>query len=247
MPIHDWARVSANLFHHFHQVWTTRLADALNGGLLPPGYSALVEQHAGGLVPDVVGLQRRPRSGSPPQPSGAGVVVAEPRMRHALLAEVTLANRANRVAIRHQLGRVVCLIEIVSPGNKSSGSALRSFVAKAVEFLNAGVHLLVVDLFPPSPERDPLGIHQAIWDEISPEQIVERTPEEPLTLAAYVAAPSMRAYVEPVAVGQILPDMPAFLDEDAHVPVPLESTYQATWASCPEDMRAAVEGREPTE
>jgi hypothetical protein len=25
------------------------------------------------------------------------------------------------------------------------------------------------------------------------------------------------------------------------VPVPLEATYQATWASCPEDMREAVE------
>jgi hypothetical protein len=39
----------------------------------------------------------------------------------------------------------------------------------------------------------------------------------------------------------VLPDMPAWLDEDTYVPVPLEATYQSTWASCPEDMRDVVE------
>jgi hypothetical protein len=53
------------------------------------------------------------------------------------------------------------------------------------------------------------------------------------------------AYVESVAVGEPLPDMPAFLDPDSWIPVPLEATYQATWASCPEDMREAVEQGEP--
>src|SRR5205814_2220323 len=56
MPIHNWARVEANLFHHFHQAWTMTISNVLNGGLLPNGFSALVEQHAGGLVPDVIAL-----------------------------------------------------------------------------------------------------------------------------------------------------------------------------------------------
>lgn len=56
MPIHDWSRVDANLFHHFHQRWTVAIADALNTGVLPPGFSALVEQHAAGLVPDVLAV-----------------------------------------------------------------------------------------------------------------------------------------------------------------------------------------------
>ncbi len=42
-----------------------------------------------------------------------------------------------------------------------------------------------------------------------------------------------------------MPNMPAYLDVDNWVPVPLEATYQATWASCPEDMRTAVERGEP--
>jgi hypothetical protein len=208
MPIHDWARVDADLFHDFHQTWTIAIRNALNGGLLPRGFSALVEQHAAGLVPDVLA-----------------------------------AACGNRITIHHPLGRVVCAIEIVSSGNKSSRSALRSFVEKTLEFLHKGVHLLIVDLFPPSM-HDPQGIHKAIWDEIQDQQVeqpFELPHDHRLTLAAYVADAASEAYVELVRVGELLPDMPAFLGVDSYIPVPLEATYQATWASCPEDMREAVE------
>ena len=57
------------------------------------------------------------------------------------------------------------MIEIVSPGNKDSRAALREFVDKVIDFLRQGIHLLVVDLFPPT-RRDPFGIHKAVWDEI---------------------------------------------------------------------------------
>jgi hypothetical protein len=39
------------------------------------------------------------------------------------------------------------------------------FVDKTIQFLRAGIHVLAIDLFPPTP-RDPLGIHKVIWDEI---------------------------------------------------------------------------------
>ncbi len=48
-------------------------------------------------------------------------------------------------------------------------------------------------------------------------------------------------YVEAIGVGDVLPDMPLFLAYSWHVPVPLESTYQATWNASPEDYRVAVE------
>ena len=35
MPIHDWTRVDAGLFHDFHQSWTVALRNALNEGILP--------------------------------------------------------------------------------------------------------------------------------------------------------------------------------------------------------------------
>ena len=33
MPIHDWTRVEAGIFHAFHHDWVTELARALNRGV----------------------------------------------------------------------------------------------------------------------------------------------------------------------------------------------------------------------
>jgi hypothetical protein len=72
MPMHDWTRVEPTIYHHFHQCWSTAIADALNAGLLPPGLSALLEQHASGLVPDLLGAERRgPRR---PRPGGTATI-----------------------------------------------------------------------------------------------------------------------------------------------------------------------------
>lgn len=253
MPIHDWSRVDANVYHHFHQRWTIAICDSLNSGVLPTGFSALVEQHAAGLVPDVLALQRRGNGTPRSAPKGGVLTVAAPKTRLTFQTTRNLLHlRANRIAVRHRMGEVVCIIEIVSPGNKDSQAALRSFVEKTKEFLESGVNVLIVDPFPPTP-RDPGGIHKAVWDEIEGEEPFELPADQPLTLAAYVAGNitvgrSIRAYVETLGYGSALPDMPAYLDADHHVPVPLESTYQATWASCPADMRYLVEhGKLPDE
>ncbi len=41
MPIHDWTRVEAGIFHHFHHGWIEEIARALNRGLLPADYYAM--------------------------------------------------------------------------------------------------------------------------------------------------------------------------------------------------------------
>lgn len=245
MPVHDWGRVDANVYHHFHQAWTVTICSSLNAGLLPPGYSALVEQHAGGLVPDVLTLQRRSR------PSGGVLTATPPKAALVRTAKSVLAARANRIAIRYRLGEIACIVEIVSPGNKSGRAALCSFVEKSLDCLRQGIHLLVIDILPPTP-RDPQGMYKVIWDEIEEEPFA-LPPDKPLTLAAYVAGDLLTgiettAYVNLIGVGDILPDMPAYLDRSGHVPVPLEATYQAAWATCPADMRELVEtGKLPGE
>lgn len=60
-------------------------------------------------------------------------------------------------------------------------------------------------------------------------------------LASYEAGSEEVAYLEPLAVGQVMPDMPLFLSRDFHIYVPLESTYQAAWNASPEMLRTAVE------
>lgn len=243
MPIHDWSRVPTGLFHHFHQQWSGSLCNGLNAGRLPEGYFALVEQHAAGVVPDVLTLHLKPKPTGHNGPSG-GVSLATAPPKSRFISKATEADlyalRANRVAVRNPLGEVVAVVEIVSPGNKSSRNALRSFVEKSLDLLRHGVHLLVIDLFPPGP-RDPQGIHPAIWGEIR-EEPFELPPDKPLTVASYSAAVLLTAYVEPVAVGDVLPEMPVFLDPDTYVRAPLEETYLATWADCPGPFREAVQG-----
>jgi hypothetical protein len=54
-----------------------------------------------------------------------------------------------------------------------------------IEFLDQGVHVLVIDLFPPTP-HEPQGIHQAIWSE-KYDGDFEFHPDKPFTLASYRA------------------------------------------------------------
>lgn len=57
MPIHDGTRVDDGTFHAFHTSWITHLSGTLNRGVLPSGYYALPEQHAGRPIADILTLQ----------------------------------------------------------------------------------------------------------------------------------------------------------------------------------------------
>jgi hypothetical protein len=246
MPIHDWTRVDAGLFHHFHQQWATYVCNALNSGKLPPDYFALVEQNIRGPIPDVLTLRLSPeaerdteRGTERDREGGGGVAIAErvPRTRLTRRLELdSYLRKASSVTVRHRHGDVVAVLEIVSPGNKASRAEFQALVEKSATLLRQGVHLLVIDLFPPG-KRDPQGIHKAIWDEFE-EQELELPADKPLTLAAYDAGPECVAYVEFVGVGDTLPEMPLFLRPEFYVTTPLEDTYQTAWAMFP----AALQG-----
>jgi len=243
MPIHDWTRVKAGTYHNFHQLWTSTLTNRLNAGLLPSGFFAMAEQIIGRPETDVVTLQTCSRP-KPPRDANGGVVVAPARPKTRFVLPIPrdqerYAGKANRIAIHHELGDVVAVIEIVSPGNKDRKHSLQSFVDKAVDWIGQQVNLLVVDPFPPGP-HDPRGIHRAIWDEFT-DQPFELPPDKPLTMAAYQVAPISTAYVEPIAVGDRLPDMPLFLYDELYVNVPLEETYQTTWSVLPIEIRRLLE------
>jgi hypothetical protein len=249
MPIHDWTRVDAGIFHAFHHDWITEIARALNRGILPAAYYALPEQIASGLGPDVLTLRRPGGNGTPavagPPDGGMAVALAPPRVRIRMSSEANrYAAKAKAVTIRHVSNhQVVALVEIVSPGNKNNQNGLNAFVRKAREALAAGIHLLLVDLFPPST-RDPQGIHGAVWGEDCGADYV-LPADKPLTCVAYVGGPSAEAFIELVAVGDALPEMPLFLTPDVYVAVPLDATYQAAWEGMPAYWRDVLTA-EPT-
>jgi hypothetical protein len=243
MPIHDWTRVDAGIFHAFHHSWIEEIARALNRGLLPAEYYALAEQHAAGFGPDVLTLQDDADDNVEPTPAAGdgGALLTAPKLQPT--AETDLAfyrRKQSSVAVRHVSGdRIVAMVEIVSPGNKASRSALRAFVEKAAELLEKRIHLLIVDLHPPR-RRDPQGIHREIWEEIAGQEYAAPA-EKPLTLAAYESGLSVRAYVVSVAVGDELIDMPLFLEPGKAVHVPLEATYRAAFAVVPRRWRRVLE------
>jgi Protein of unknown function (DUF4058) len=241
MPIHDWTRVPAGIFHDFHHAWIEEIKRYLNRGKLPPGYYALAEQLASGLGPDVLALHQPVKDLGEPEQLRGGVNIAEriPKVRfHAGNEAESYAAKAKVVVVRHASDhRVIAMIEVVSSGNKSSRSRINSFVRKAEEALAAGIHLMLADLFPPGP-RDPEGIHPLIWDG-RPDQFAYAA-ENPLTFAAYIGDPAPQAFVEPAAVGDFLPEMPLFLTTEIYVLVSLETTYQAAWQEFPAVWRKAM-------
>ncbi len=210
MPIHDWTRLEAGDFHHFHQGWVVEISNALNRGLLPSGYIAMTEQVTGRPIPDVVTLHTNEPD---EEPGGVAVAQAPPSARlMARLEKINYAKRADQVVIRHGRGKVVAIIEIVSPGNKDSRNSIRAFVEKAADALNQGVNLLIVDLFPRAA-RDPQGLHQAILDELSDERF-EEVLGKPLVAASFLGGDLPEAYAEPLAVGDPLPSLPIFLSPE---------------------------------
>jgi hypothetical protein len=248
MPAHDWTRVFPGTFHDFHSAWIIHLKETLNAGVLPDEFFALAEQHSGDAVPDVLTLSRFPRRNGGVTTSG-GLLVAEtpPKVSLCVEADEDVVYRTLRrtIAIRHRTGReLVAMVEIVSPSNKASQPALDQFVDKSASAIRQGIHLLVIDLVPPSP-RDPQGIHGEIWKHVGGD--FRAPPARPLTLVAYEAAQLPKAFVEPISVGSELPPMPLFLDIGRYVNTPLEATYMAAYQGMPRVLKDVLEGAAPPE
>jgi hypothetical protein len=198
----------------------------------------MADQRVSGPEPDVIAPRLRG-----PEPQG-GLVVAEipPRIQRAARVQTETAlyaRKANRIVIHHELGRVVAMIEVVSPGNKDAKHAVASLIAKAVDLIRDGIHFLMIDLFPPGA-RDPQGIPQAIWDELVGGSLGTRPVDKLLIVAAYDAGNELTAYVDALVVGDVLPDAPLFLAPGWYVNVPLEQTYMASWDVAPKPIRDLV-------
>ncbi len=162
MPLHDWSRIPAGLFHDFHQTWSIQIKLALNAGILPKGLSALVEQRSGPRESDVLAIESLGRLRSEFSNDGGVATTAPPITRF--------------------VGR--------------TSKQIKDFA------------------FPDGKDR---------------------------ILASYETGEVQAYYVEPIGIGDILPEMPLFLRNGWQVPVPLESTYLATWSTSPEEFRVAVE------
>jgi hypothetical protein len=103
--------------------------------------------------------------------------------------------RPSQIVIRRDLGRMIALIDAPLSEVKSSASALRVLVGSIIQCLEARVHVLLIDLFPPTP-NDPFGLHKAVWEKLGHDDFVHSPPKD-RTLVSYECGEIYSAYVEP--------------------------------------------------
>jgi hypothetical protein len=224
------------VFHHFHTAWLVQLSRALNEGVLPEGYIARTEEYVGPYQADVLTLE----TGGTPPATG----LAAPRPAPGLRPTVTIAPPRLPTWRRRRIGvfsakdeRRVALLEVVSPGNKDSQPRADQFRDKLVECVASGLHVLLVDLLPPT--RLAPGIGAAVARELGGADV----PEEGRSTTSFEVQerpPTVRVYHATLALGATLPSAPLFLEPGRHVEVPLDPTYGEAVACLPRVDRAAL-------
>lgn len=245
MNMHDWTRAVSGAFPHWHAYFIADIGRAL-APELPEGFSVTVEQHLGKLATaDLLALHASdPAAAWPPrQVSGRGAVAfaeKEPAVTRRVLLQPQPIRSGKTLTVRHASNdRIVALIEVISPGNKTK-DGVRVFVSKTVSAIEAGIHILVVDVLPPG-KYDPQGLHGKISRQLTGKG--EGPPADtPITFASYRAEwPVPVAYLRHLAPGGPVPDMPLALTPDYYVTVPLGLAYETAFKTIPPNWARAFD------
>lgn len=206
MPLHDWMRVSREAICDFQQTWLVFLRLTL-ARVLPAGFYGNVERHHSRFV------ARR-------------ASVADP---HGSEAAANSLSRASSLAVRRAgTDRLVALIELASPSNKDRPASVAAYVEKAKAALDAGVHLVHLDMLPPTPHAL-ANLSSAIWDAADGRDY-PFDPAKPFAADAFVADRVNELYANPLGLGDEWPLVPLFLDPETYIDLPLAETYEQAFA-----------------
>lgn len=238
MPIPDWTLVDPPAFHDFHQLWLACLRLRMSSGLLPDGYFVHLERHFGKFESDILTLSSpTPLRNGRPIGSGngtGGVAVAVRPPRAGARLSASPVKQSSLAVRRVGTDRLVALLELASPSNKDRAASVSAYVEKAKAALDAGVHLVHLDMLPPTPHA-PANLSAAIWDAVN-------GADYPFALAKPFAADGFMAdrvielYANPLALGDEWPDVPLFLDTETYIDLPLAATYAQAFAGvAPQD------------
>jgi hypothetical protein len=217
----------------FHSQWASSLAAQLNAGLLPPRHFA-DPQVTHGRVEGDVATDRLTGNGAASTlastASGGVATLASPVWSPpapTLEMDAVFAAEFTVLVINVEAGpTLVGAIELVSPSNKARPAARRAFAMKCMNYVNAGVGLITVDVV---TER-----HANLHDEMA-QLIVGNAPRFPGTPSIYAAAyrpfrdherDLVSVWPVTLGVGEPLPVLPLWLREVAEpVRVDFEAAY----------------------
>jgi hypothetical protein len=126
-------------------------------------------------------------------------------------------------------GKLVAVIEIVSPANKDRPDHRRVFVTKCAAFLQQRVSVIIIDLV---TER-----HFNLYDELldligrSDPSLGAEPPETYAVACRWTEAGSrgtLETWNHRLALGRPLPTLPLWLADDIAIPLDLEKSYEET-------------------
>lgn len=236
MPLRDHFRPPVTLRHSWdvlHGGWPMKIVEALQPAL-PPEYVAGPQVHLGGSVEvDVATFENdRPPAGPwPGNEAGGGTAVAEwPATEPTVRLETDLPD-ADEYEVRvydvTRGRRLVAAVELVSPSNKDRPETRRAFVEKCAALVRQGVSVTVVDVvtvreFNLSAEL--LTVLGPTPADLDPSHIYATTCRGRRPGPRWV----VEAWHRPLLLGQPLPALPLWLNDDRAVTLDLEGSYEAT-------------------
>ncbi len=212
----------------FHATWASALADALNERVLPPGYIALEQVHAGPAIEIDVATTTDPAAGA----NGGGGTATLPRTvwlpaTAPLVLPAVFPPGCTVEILSTEGGRtLVAALELVSPGNKDRAATRSLFAAKCATYLSRGVGLVVLDVVTNRQGNlhneliDMLGLGAAFW--LPAEQSLYTVAYRPLNEAGQGR---IETWPTALAVGQPLPTVPLSLEAEHCLAVDLEAAY----------------------
>jgi hypothetical protein len=195
---------------------------------LPRGeYHALAHIYLGTQIEaDVAEFERPDYDPDPGNGDGGLALATEIETAVATVPIVFPDEFEVRVVERTGSGRLVGVIELVSPGNKKESAEREAFVNKCVAYLGAGVGLAVIDVV---TERR-ANLHNELVRRLGSDQPPAVLADEPLYAAGY--RPVRRKeqnlldlWPHVLAVGQPLPRVPFALKGGPTISLDLEATY----------------------
>jgi Protein of unknown function (DUF4058) len=238
MPLRDHFRPPVESRHSWdelHGMWPAVIVQQLFP-ILPDGYVAAPRVHLGAAFEIDVSTyahdepvrQKTPRNGN-----GGVAVAAWSPPKPTLTLETDLPDQDEyevRVYDARHGRRLVAAIEIVSPANKDRPESRRAFVAKVATLLQRGVSVSIVDVV----TIRHFNLYLDLLELIGGSDPLLGT--EPPALYAVTARGRKRAgertlldtWFDLMAVGQPLPTLPIWLDDELGVFLDLETSYEAT-------------------
>jgi hypothetical protein len=214
----------------FHACWASTLADLLNRDILPPGYIALEQVHAG--TPVEIDVATLTESTAPARANGGGGTATMARtvwtpVAAPLLLPAVFPPRFTVEIHNPEGGRtLVGAIELVSPGNKDRVESRRLFAAKCATYLSRGVGLIIVDVV----TKRKSNLHNELVKLLGLEAVYQMPLKQRLYTVAYrplrvSGKGRIETWPYPLAIGQAMPTMPLSLHAECCVPVDFEAAY----------------------